>query len=327
MKPFVLSEKQRRVLACAQFQAQASVPQIAKETALKSTTVRYTLRELRDRGIIGYMPFIDISRIGLMDYCIYFNSKFKSENERKKLLSYLSAAEPVTWVAELAGEYQYTAALYVKSVREVDEFVNRVSEETGAEITEKNFAARVKWSLFRSKYLAPDQNATIDELTAGDRPGDVKLDPVDHKILILLSSNEEESPSAIARRLGLPISTIHYRLRSLETQGVIKGYSYRFNAIECGNYKFRVLLYQKKGSPNLAGKLHAFCRRHPNVNCYVHCVGSWDYELSVEVEHLHEIALIEQIIMQNFGDHITSIKVLTVLRHVKTCLYPYRFPR
>ncbi len=56
--------------------------------------------------------------------------------------------------------------------------------------------------------------------TSSSMPG-----PDDQRLLDLLGEDARQSVATLARRLGMPRSTVQYRLERLERSGVIRGYS------------------------------------------------------------------------------------------------------
>jgi DNA-binding Lrp family transcriptional regulator len=53
------------------------------------------------------------------------------------------------------------------------------------------------------------------------------LDAIDEKLLVLLTRNARESATALGLRLNLSRPAIHARIKRLEAQGVIQGYTIR----------------------------------------------------------------------------------------------------
>lgn len=50
------------------------------------------------------------------------------------------------------------------------------------------------------------------------------MDPLEQKILALLAKDSERSLQDIASELGIPSSTLHQKIKKLETKGIIQGY-------------------------------------------------------------------------------------------------------
>ncbi|MBU2589431.1 MAG: Lrp/AsnC family transcriptional regulator [Nanoarchaeota archaeon] len=51
------------------------------------------------------------------------------------------------------------------------------------------------------------------------------MDLKDEKVLEMLKKNSKLTTSQIAKKAGIPITTVHNRIKKLENQGIIKNYS------------------------------------------------------------------------------------------------------
>jgi len=64
--------------------------------------------------------------------------------------------------------------------------------------------------------------------------GTEKLDEVDHKILAELIKNARVSYRELAKKLGLSVATVAYRVTKLQKSGLIKGFTTLINYEEMG---------------------------------------------------------------------------------------------
>ena len=55
------------------------------------------------------------------------------------------------------------------------------------------------------------------------------MESLDQKILTLLAQDSEQSLEDLSTKLGIPSSTLHQRIKKLETKGVISGYQAKLN--------------------------------------------------------------------------------------------------
>jgi DNA-binding Lrp family transcriptional regulator len=55
----------------------------------------------------------------------------------------------------------------------------------------------------------------------------LSMDHMDTRLIELLRSNARVSVAELSKQLGAPRGTVHYRLRRLELEGVIEGYTVR----------------------------------------------------------------------------------------------------
>ena len=53
----------------------------------------------------------------------------------------------------------------------------------------------------------------------------IEIDAIDNKILSALKENSKLSYRKLAKKLLIPVTTVHHRIRNLEKKGIIKKYS------------------------------------------------------------------------------------------------------
>jgi len=70
------------------------------------------------------------------------------------------------------------------------------------------------------------------------------IDEVDRKILDILKKNARTPLKEISRELNLPITTVYYRLKRLEKEGIIDSYTIKINYEKLG-YKVRAFILIK----------------------------------------------------------------------------------
>lgn len=88
----------------------------------------------------------------------------------------------------------------------------------------------------------------------------VNLSPKDEELLALLKANAREPVASLARKLGLSRTTVQDRLRRLEEQGVIAGYSLRLSqaAEPAGIRAFVTMAVEPRRQIDVARQLQRF---------------------------------------------------------------------
>jgi len=63
----------------------------------------------------------------------------------------------------------------------------------------------------------------------------VVLDDTDNKIILVLKEDSKQPYRMIAKKLLMPVTTVHHRIMKLEKEGVIKKYTIKLNNKAIGN--------------------------------------------------------------------------------------------
>ena len=316
-----LTDKEKRILASAQLQADASFATIARETGFRAHTVRYALTRLRERKVLTPHMIVNLTRLGFTEYHVLFSLAPESHRQTTQFLAYLVASEQVTWLAPLAGDYQYIMLICARDITEVIAFFDAISERFGDIICEKAFSIRLSLTYFRRKYLyRPRQRR--EAITIERASSVVDLDPLDHAILAALSASPDLPWQSIARTLRLPHSTLTDRITRLRRQGVIVGFLYALSFLKYETTMFRLLIDFKGVNHTVRATLARYCTQHPYITSYTETIGSWDFEIGVELEQPDQVREIAEGIYELFGRDLHTIKVLSRFENLKWQPYP-----
>lgn len=113
------------------------------------------------------------------------------------------------------------------------------------------------------------------------------LDAHDRRLLSLLREDARLPTAAIARELGVARTTVVQRLKRLERDGIVGGYTVRMSArMQANTLRVQVLLSidAKKGDAVIGG-----LRSIPQVRAAYAISGVFDVLAFVECESTHEI--------------------------------------
>jgi DNA-binding Lrp family transcriptional regulator len=114
-----------------------------------------------------------------------------------------------------------------------------------------------------------------------------RITPEQQRLLALLRQNARESTASLARKLGVARTTVQERIRTLERDGVIAGYSVRVtDAFARQRITAHVLItVNAKRSDRVMRELEA----HPHVRAIYALSGAFDYEVVVDAGSTQEI--------------------------------------
>ncbi len=103
----------------------------------------------------------------------------------------------------------------------------------------------------------------------------------DGELLALLRTNARQPISTLAQRLGVSRSTLQQRLKRLERDGIIAGYTVLLGEKASPNGKLQAHVLIEVGARELARAVNALRNRPEIRRC---CTASGQFDLLVEVE-------------------------------------------
>lgn len=316
-----ISSKEALVLAAAELRPDAPAAVLRKETGLRDHTIRYALRQLRERGIASRIPYVNLHRLGYVTFNLFFSIGAQRRAQKEALLKAFMSAPEVVWIGEFGGEYQYGIAVCTKQVGGVLEFVHGLSGKYQHVFFEKAVSCQYSATTFGRRYLCA-KHMSAKPLVSRYVNEVVVPDETDDKLLRAMASNGEASHRQLAAETGIPASTIDLRIKRLEEKQVIVGSLLAVNAAALGMQSFKLLIYAKGLNSSLSEALSRYCDQHAQIVYLIECLGSWDYEIGVEVSKPEEVTTVIQEIYEQFGAVVTSVKLLTKFNDLKFRWYP-----
>lgn len=304
-----LSENEVAELAVVELHADMPLAEIRRQTNHRSHTIRYNLKKLEDRGVISKAPFIDVYPLGYTAHAIFFSIAPSSSLSKEKFITSLQENQNVQWLAELGGDYQYVATLFVRRPSEIQDFYDSINQKFGSILFQKTISTRLSFTQFNRKYFGGKPAS----LTFGSTTPQT-INETDHKVLSSLANNTKAL---------IPHSTLRARKTRLKEKQILLREFYQINAATIGMQTYEVLLSAKGASQTLRESLATFSKEHRYIVHFVSCLGEWDYEIGIEVPDSQTLLSTLQEITEKFGDQLVSMKTLSLFQNLKYLLYPF----
>ena len=318
-----LSENERIVAFSAQFHARASVAELSKTTGLRSHTVRYALDRLLERGVLKPYTFIDCESLGYAAYNLFCSLSSHRSDARERFEQELVEHDHVSAVYRIGGDFHYRVVLLAKTSGALLEILDELIGPFGEIVFERSFVIRCGAWLFARRYLHAKGKASAPLYV--NPSADVRaLDAIDVQILHALGEADAPQLSQIAANLKLPTSTFEYRLRRLQKEGIVKGWVYSLDVALIGMLDYRLLVTMTQVDRTTREAFYAFCSKHPQIYTLTRCIGSWDYEVGIEVEAQEQVTEIVQNIYEAFNGTVRSVKTIPVFDCLKTSMFPFQ---
>jgi Lrp/AsnC family transcriptional regulator for asnA, asnC and gidA len=111
-----------------------------------------------------------------------------------------------------------------------------------------------------------------------------ELDSKDHKILYHLFLNSRQSLSSIARKVGLQKSVAEYRIRRLQTNGIIKNFNAMIDVFKLGFSVYRLNIVLQYASPDKEKEIINHFINHNNTWTIASTKGRYDLIITILVK-------------------------------------------
>jgi DNA-binding Lrp family transcriptional regulator len=309
-----LSERQERVLNTVRGRAAMSIPSLALRLGLKDSVLRYEINQLRGMGVLaGRKALINVRALGFSDYLIYIGISYSSNEAKQAFYLTIDEHPAVRWFSEIGGRFQLCLSVQVRGSHEVLGVMERLQNVSGVAITGKAISERVSFS-----YVPWDRCDLAEILTAKfSRPPESRSLLKDRTLVGVLALHKGvnvPSNRDIARILGLSPGTVDRQIQRLQQLNIIYGYSWLVNYGASNLTKYKLLVTSKDYSASFRDDLLHFCASTAGTTHLAECVGSWDYEISIEVNSLKGISDYTAQVYQKFGSRISNIESVPVFR-------------
>ena len=141
-----------------------------------------------------------------------------------------------------------------------------------------------------------------------------KADEKDLEILGMLRANSRLSEQKIAKKTGIPMTTVHNRVKKMREAGIIEGYTVRLNHALLGKPLIAYVLLKAVNQAD-QGELLGYIAKIPQVCEVAMVTGDFDLMLKARISDMEEL---NKIIVaglrrhKGIGESITMISYQTV---------------
>lgn len=309
-----------RLLAAAELNATSTAAELSERTGLRSHVVRYRLRSMAKRNIIGKpQPFINFQRLGYVECYFYFSFDGTSTADAQRMLIDMLLESPrVSWLLRTGGPFQYATGICLPSIHDLFVLLNDITEKAENTLYKKSIAIRTAYTRLSRNYLSDEAPHSRDALSyRADQP-QIALSNAERCVLGAMAGDLCHTLREISESTGLPIATVERHKKSLEQKGVIMGYFYRVSSERFGMQNVRLMLNMRGISNTTKQQLYEYAKQSRWINNIQEWIGRWDYLLSAEIRELKDVTQITDELYHSFGSSIVEITTLTIYEFLKT---------
>ena len=163
----------------------------------------------------------------------------------------------------------------------------------------------MRWSTVLNRPSAEQQYTTVSVMRKIKRP----IDQTDLSIVRFLQNDCQVPLDILAKKLKVPKSTLHYRIKRLEKDGVIDGYYAKVNALELGYDYVAIVLVRAKYGPHYHKRVGRKIASIPGVWAVYYVLGDFDFIVLIRATNRDDyMSKLEQLSSMN-GIERTSTQI------------------
>lgn len=300
------------------------ISQIAHDLRIGRNVIAYRIKNLEAQGIISnYICSLNLGKLGYKTYKIYFKIKSSVKDLEKEFSDFLIKNSSVIHCLKTEGSFDYSAAIAVKKILELDNFLTEIKNKFGEIIIDYSVSIVVYTKIFKLNKLLLDQKEKATKFDNYSSEEEIlRIDEKDKKIIKLLSQNSNLSILDIAEKTNLTVDIAKYRIKKL-SGNIINSYRAVFNLNKLGYYHYVLMLKMRQANKKDEEKLVDWCIKRKNVLYCTKRIGQFDFEINIAITDIQNLNLFIDNFKENFSDLINSYELIINSKPLKLNYVPF----
>jgi len=302
-----LDLRDRRLLFELEKDGRQPLTQLAKRMQVSKEVAHYRLQKMLDSGLASLLfANWEPAACGYDNYALYFRIQGMPAKTERQLHGFATSLPQTAWIASLAGRFDLVIKLYVRSVKELDDFLSKFLDKYGPYVSEKQVTVRTGQTYFYSPKRFFQGFGVPDVHHSKFRAKTHELDSIDEKILMQLSKNARRPYMELAKECGVSAETVRQRMKQLIRTDVIKGFTCYPDRRKLGFSHYKIFLRFHYPTSERVQPLIKWCEQNESTLFMVSCIGAWDLELDVDVLSSEEFHALLKELAGKFRDIISD---------------------
>ena len=237
---------------------------IAKLVGASKNSVTYRVNRLLSRGIIsGFFTIVDIAPLGAVFYTLLLKLNATKERE-KEFLDYLKPNDKVSVIDGFVGEWNFLVEFCCKNPYTFFEFLADLKGKF-SDIVE-DYEVHQTLEIYKVEQLPVELvRETTSGFQAKTKPGSVKLDRTEIKLLSELNKNSTAPLLELADKIGVTYKTVSAKIKELKESGIIIKFTANISLESLGYDVYLILLDLRNLSIKRESDLKAYINSQKNI--------------------------------------------------------------
>jgi len=274
---------------------------LAKSLRISREKIDYRIKQLVSKHIIKKFPtIINPTSFGYSMHKLYFQFQHLTPEKEQELIHYLKANPYVQWITTCKGKWDMNIIIFAHNVEHFNQLMQEFYTHYGHYILTQNFNISLAVGNMQKGWILKEKYYYSTILYTANDQASLSLDKTDLEILKIIGNNARMSVVDIAKKINATARIVQYKLKTLEKNNVIKGYTISLDYTLLKKQFYKVIFYINVLDTQLKNKLIEYCRKQNNMPYFVFCVGEWPFEVEYVVDDIEEFYKSVEDIKTNF---------------------------
>jgi Lrp/AsnC family transcriptional regulator, leucine-responsive regulatory protein len=297
---------------------------MARLVKLSKDAINNRIRKLQKARVIKEFTIeINHRALGFTIYTVFLRFRKVKSEEQDTIINLLRKTPNVTFVARCSGNYDMWVEFFVDSIARFDEILNDLINRIGDDL--KEYKTLITISEFKT--YSPLLESFFEKLL--DKPVRKKLkakpyriDQIDYHILKKLEKNSRIPLIDISKDLELSIDVVRYRIRCMEDENIIRGYTIQLDYDKIGYTFYLLSLSFSNLTYDNEKRLKYFFDSNKNIRFAYRAAGQQEVTVEVLTREIDEFQLVLDSIRNRFYDILEDYAYLIVIEDYKSVTVP-----
>lgn len=329
----MLDKIDKKILKLLESNSKIPVKQIAKEVRVSREVAAYRIKNLENKKIIKkFIAKINQSIFsgGAASVCIKLN--YIDENRKNDIEKFFQEQRNINWFAELAGRYDYTLTIFFKNTNDMGNAIDEINIFLGKDLISTSFSIYLKeYKFSRTQILEVNKNLSVNDSLNTEiefshlKINEYKLDNNDLKIIKELSINSKQTFKEIGNKINLNDETIRQKIKKLENNKIVLGYTIVLDAYLCGFEGYYINIKLDNYTSVVEKTIKKEILTNPNISFAAKMTGNYNLVLGMYAKDRREFKTILDNIKKVFNTNIIELNIDLMLNEKKEVYVPEYF--
>lgn len=308
-----LDARDKRLLYELDLNSRQSYTKLGKRIRLSPQAVEHRIKRLVKNDIIRFFQtIIAYQKLGYTFYSIYTTFQNTIPAKEDKIINELKNHSKIIVLWKCEGKYDLLIGVLAKSVFELNEILNDISNKSGGNIKDYDIVTHIGAKHYDRIYLINNKREESLEIVTGGKARYVELDETDRNILKILIENPRINFVDAADKLNSTTDILRHRYKKLKKQEILQGFGIIINHEKAGYYHYRVLFKLKNISERRINEIYSFLEKLKNIKFATKCFGNYEFTMDLEVESSEKFRSILSEFRNRFQDLIHHYDIIRI---------------